>query len=83
MLAAGWPGVQTTSGTSTQAPPSCELATAASMNAMPATPSVMPGWGNGGGTVSPRGPRIAHSSVRCRLASASWNPSGWPEGSRR
>src|SRR5262245_30513360 len=45
-------------GTSTQSPSCFELATAASMKAMPATPSAIPGCGNGFGTVSPRPARI-------------------------
>src|SRR5207248_3180349 len=62
-------------GISTHAPSWFELATAASTNAMPATPSRMPGCSYGVGTVSPRRARRVHSRVRWRLARASWNPS--------
>src|SRR5262249_38843121 len=60
-----------TEATETHAPSCFALATAASTNAMPATPSAMPGCANGLGAFSPRRPRIVHSSVRCRLARAS------------
>src|SRR5262249_26128402 len=58
-------------GTATHAPSCFALATAASMKAMPATPSAMPGCSKGLGVFSPRRERIVHSSVRCRFARAS------------
>lgn len=57
--------------TGTQAPSCFELATAASMKAIPAAPSAIPGSSKGLGAFSPRLARIVHSIVRCKFASAS------------
>ena len=58
-----------------------ELATAASMNAIPATPSTIPGCSNGAsGPSSPSLVRMASWSVMWRFASASWKPFGVARG---
>ena len=68
--------------TSTQAPPFCELATAASINAIPVRPSttfayLLPSEANG---FLARYARTSCSKQRCSRANASWNASGCPAG---